>query len=448
MGLEQRAFNLHRSIEETLDLLAPKAAEKSIELCYYATPETPDQLVGDAMRLRQILVNLLSNAIKFTSRGEVYVAWIANGLRTVGYACILPFKTRALVLRAQHLPHLFQPFSQVDSSNTRRYGGTGLGLAISKRLVELMGGEIWAESVEGEGSTFHFTILAGVAQSSVHLPYRNPAPSILAKHVALVVDDNPRSRELLRRHLEYWGMSVTTVADPVQADAWLERHSRCDLAVIDQQMPDLSGLDYAASLRQQRPTLPIILMRMVDSGFSRNGDNPLDPVTTLTKPVKPHELFTAVTTLLTPMTSKPQPPTVTPNSAVDTGLGDRHPLRILLAEDNIVNQKVALRLLQRLGYDADVAKNGAEAVRLNEQGVYDILLMDIQMPEMDGLEATRRIRAAVDQHQPHIIAMTAAAMQVDRDQCIEAGMDDFLPKPTRLEDVQAAIQRYLTVLTD
>ncbi len=445
LGLERRPFSLYRSIEETLDLLAPKAAEKSIELCYFTSPATPDQLLGDAMRLRQILVNLLSNAIKFTDQGEVSVIVDSELMEDSRARIHFAIQDTGIGIAAYHLPSLFQPFSQADSSNTRRYGGTGLGLAISKRLVELMGGEIWAESLEGHGSTFHFTMFVDVAAMPPRLPHRHPEQPMLAKRVALVLDDNRRSREIVQDQLGYWGMSVVAAANAIEADACLDRQLHCDLAIIDQQMPDQSGLDFVASLRRRRPILPIILLRTVDDNLTRNGASHLDRVMVLTKPVKPHELYAAVVTLLTATVAGPRTGGL-PVQTIDADLGRRHPLRILLAEDNIVNQKVALRLLQRLGYDADVAMNGAEAVQLSEQQCYDMVLMDIQMPEMDGLEATRHIRAAVDRPQPHIIAMTAAAMQVDRDQCIEAGMDDFLSKPTRLEDIQEAIQRYLTVV--
>ena len=450
LGLEQLPFNLYSNIEEILDLLAPKAAEKSLELCYFISPTTPDYLVGDAMRLRQILVNLLSNAVKFTQRGEVCVIVESSPLEDGRVRFHFAVEDTGIGIAAQHLPFLFQPFSQVDSSNTRRYGGTGLGLVISKRLVELMDGEIWAESAEEQGSTFHFTIVAETTEPPAHLPYRDADQPQLAQRTVLVLDDSYKSREVVRHHLTYWGMAVTTSATATEADAWLNRQSGYDLVVVDQQMPDKSGLDYATALRVRHPTLPVILMRTVDGGPTRNGngngDGRPNHMAVVTKPVKPRELFAAIESLLSPGTARP-PIIAPPAPAIDIELGRRHPLSILLAEDNMVNQKVAIRLLQRLGFDADVAANGVEAVHLHEQHAYDIILMDVQMPEVDGLEATRRIRADQARRQPYIIAMTAAAMQVDRDQCLEAGMDDFLPKPARLEDLQRTIERYLVLTT-
>jgi PAS domain S-box-containing protein len=442
LGLERVPFDLNRNIEETLDLLAPKVAEKSLELSYYASPTTPSFLVGDAMRLRQVLVNLLSNAVKFTQHGEVSVAIDSSVLPDGRVRVHFAVEDTGIGIATHHLPELFQPFSQVDSSNTRRYGGTGLGLVICKRLVELMDGEIWAESVEHQGSTFHFTITVETTEPLARLAHREPAQPKLAQRVALVLGEKFKSRDAVCQHLSYWGLSVTAVAGLAEADAWLDHQPSCDLLVVDQRIYDHNGLDTVTALRQRHPALPVILLRRVDDGMMRNGDGRPGHLAVVTKPVKLHELYIAVESLLTPTIARP-PVVAPPTSVIDIELGRRYPLRILLAEDNLVNQKVALRLLQRLGFAADVAANGVEVVQLHAETPYDIVLMDVQMPEVDGLEATRRIRAAQDSPQPYIIAMTAAAMQLDRDQCLEAGMDDFLPKPARLEDLQTAIQRYL-----
>jgi CheY-like chemotaxis protein len=347
---------------------------------------------------------------------------------------------------------LFQAFSQVDSSTTRKYGGTGLGLAVSKRLAEMMGGTMWAESegVPGKGSTFHFTITATPA-----VGWEGPAPLLgeqpeLSGRRLLVVDDSATNRRILALQTRTWGMLTRTAAAPGEALEWLGRGDPFDLAILDLQMPDMDGVELAAAIRQLEAErggtarLPLVLFSSL-GGRETARESP-EFTAVLPKPVRQSTLFDV---LMTVFADQPRP-AVRPaaeRATVDPGMADRHPLRILLAEDNVVNQKLALRLLSKMGYRADVAANGLEAIEAVERQPYDVILMDLHMPEMDGLEATRKLcaRFAAAEWQgrprPRIVAMTASAMVGDREMCLEAGMDDYVSKPVRVEELVAALNR-------
>jgi signal transduction histidine kinase/DNA-binding response OmpR family regulator len=442
LELEYQPMDLRRSIEETLDLMAPKAAEKEIELAYYIAPQVPRIIQGDATRLRQVLVNLLSNAIKFTHLGEVYISVGAEKLDGEEVQLQFVIRDTGIGIAPAHLGRLFLPFSQLDTSNTRRYGGTGLGLAISKRLAELMGGTIRAESEEGVGSIFYVTLPATVIEWFPEQITATPHP-LLAKRAVAIVDDNATTLTLLKRYLEYWGMQVNSYSTSAAASAGLQQMPTCDLLITDVRLGNEDGLAFADAQHVRQPNLPIILLTGIADTHLRTDRSQVGSHRTLVKPIKPLALYN----LLTETFGASVPPTngqpVAPAVAGD--LGARFPLRILLAEDNMLNQKVALRMLQRLGYEADVAINGLQALRAVEGQPYDVVLMDVQMPEMDGLEATRQIRSVQNggRHQPYIIAMTAAAMELDREKCLQAGMNDFVSKPATLEDLQRALERYL-----
>ncbi|HXF63766.1 MAG TPA: response regulator [Caldilineaceae bacterium] len=441
LGLDRQPLDVRRCIEETLDLLSPKAAEKGLELCYYVSPDVPITVLGDVTRLRQVLVNLLSNAIKFTHEGEVVLTVEAQSLAENRSKLHFAIRDTGIGIDQVQLQRLFQPFSQADTSNTRRYGGTGLGLAISKRLSELMGGEVWAESQPGVGSTFHFTVVAeilppGPGEMSKASALRAPA-SLAGRHI-FIIDDNATSREFLSCYLQQWGLESTATGAVNDIRAWLRSGRPCDLLLVDLHLPGVNGWDLAREVKRQYPALPVILLAAVGDGMASEDAAALAAI--VYKPVKPALLFQALLSALGAQTAKAE---ASPSDLpLDLELGRRYPLRILLAEDNVVNQKVALRMLKRLGYDADVANNGIETVDATRRQNYDVILMDVQMPEMDGLEATRRIRASKN-GQPHIIAMTAAAMQLDKEKCLEAGMNDFVSKPARVEDLAAALKRFL-----
>jgi signal transduction histidine kinase/DNA-binding response OmpR family regulator len=442
MELEFQPLDLRRSIEESLDLMAPKAVEKELELCYYIAPQAPLIIQGDATRLRQILVNLLSNAIKFTHQGEVCISVKAEKLEQNQVQLNFVVRDTGIGIAPENLQHLFQPFSQLDTSNTRRYGGTGLGLAISKRLVELMGGTIRAESEMGVGSTFYFSLPATVVEWLPAQIAASPHP-LLAQHSVVVVDDNASTLAALRRYLEYWGMEVAAYSSADKAAKWLQQTPTCDLLIVDHRLAGKDGLAFADMQRALHPSLPVILLTSIADIYLQMEDSRAASLHILAKPIKPLNLYTKLTEIFgAPVLARPAAPAT---SRVDGDFGARYPLQILLAEDNMLNQKVALRMLKRLGYEADVVANGVQAVRAVKGKCYDIVLMDVQMPEMDGLEATRQIRTMLTsfQSQPYIIAMTAAAMELDREKCLQAGMNDFVSKPATLEDLHVALQRYL-----
>ena len=428
LELEQHPFDMRACIESAFDLVTEPAARKGLELAFLIDPAVPVGVNGDVTRLRQVLVNLLSNAVKFTETGEV-VMMLERG--TGGHEGELHFAVRdtGIGIPADRAHKLFEEFSQLDSSTTRKYGGTGLGLAVSKRLAELMGGTMWVESdpTTAPGATFHFTITAPAAE----VPSRRAAAGVPAEMTGkrvLVVDDNAINRRILELQTEAWGLVCGAAASGTDALALADQF---DLAIVDMHMPDMDGLELANRLRTLYPAMPLVLYS------SLGGAESLDPVfaAVLTKPVKQSQLFDVLVSLLTDGTAAEV------KALVDTKtLGDTHPLRILLAEDNTVNQQIALLVLESMGYRADVAANGLEAVEAIAKIPYDLVLMDVQMPELDGLEATRRIRALSSAAAGvHIVAMTANAMQGDREACLAAGMNGYLSKPIRPEELAAAL---------
>ncbi len=342
-------------------------------------------------------------------------------------------------LTAEGMSRLFQSFSQADSSTTRKYGGTGLGLAISRRLSELMGGRMWAESDgPGKGSTFLFTIDVPIAEMppARSRDFVGAQPELTGKRV-LVVDDNATNRRILSLQTAKWGMASRDTESPLEAVRWIEAGEAFDLAILDMHMPEMDGLTLARQIRERRPTLPLVLFSSL--GRREAGDTDKLFSAYLAKPIRQSQLFDTLVGLLV-HDAAPKAAAAPAKSQLDPAMAARHPLRILLAEDNVVNQKLALRILQQMGYRADLASNGIEAVESVERQTYDVVLMDVQMPEMDGLEAARRITAkwSADER-PRIVAMTANAMQGDREMCLAAGMDDYLTKPIRVERLVEAL---------
>jgi len=434
MDIERHPFDLRDCVESALDLVAGRAAEKHLDIAYVFEGEVPPVIDGDVTRLRQILLNLLSNAVKFTEAGEVVLSVMPEGDR-------LHFAVRdtGIGLSEQGKGRLFQKFSQADSSTTRKYGGTGLGLAISKLLAELMGGTMWVDSAgPGSGSTFHFTIQARPAQ----LPEGGEArrrhvigeqPALKGRRV-LVVDDNATNRRILALQTAKWGMVAIDTDAPEKALPLLQQQ-RFDLAILDMHMPGMDGVQLATRIREAGHPLPLVLF----SSLGRQDNSTGLFAATLAKPLHQSQLFDTLVTLLSEERASAPSPTAS-KPKIDASMAARHPLRILLAEDNVVNQKLALRLLQQMGYRADLAGNGIEAIESIERQTYDVVLMDVQMPEMDGLEATRRIVAKWPAgERPRIVAMTANAMQGDREECLEAGMDDYVTKPIRVEALVQAL---------
>jgi PAS domain S-box-containing protein len=443
LELERRPFDLRSCVESALELVAASAAGKGLDLAYLFDEGLPGAIVGDETRLRQILINLLNNAIKFTETGEVVVSVDGEALESgdgkIGREYKLHFAVRdsGIGIPEDRLSRLFESFSQVDPSTTRRYGGTGLGLAISKRLSELMGGTIWVKSRFGEGSTFHFTIQAEQAPALAPAHEHGAPPQLHGRRV-LIVDDNATNRHILVSQAESWGMLARDTASSTQALEWIRRGDPFDLAILDMQMPEMDGVTLAEEIRRYRDVreLPLVMLTSQGSwGELRGG---VEFAASLMKPIKPSQLYDTLMSVFGATPAGVQAPREGPVEQ----LAERMPLRILVAEDNVVNQQVALLLLKKLGYRADVTADGLEALQALAREPYDVVLMDVQMPKMDGLEATRRIHQGWPQgRRPHVIAATANAMQEEREACLAAGMDDYLPKPIHLKELAAALRR-------
>jgi signal transduction histidine kinase/CheY-like chemotaxis protein len=431
MDIEAQPFDLRDCVESTLDLIGNRAAEKHLDVAYLFEDEVPAAIQGDVTRLRQILLNLLSNAVKFTDKGEVVLIVASKGDQ-------LEFAVRdtGIGLDEEGKSRLFQSFSQADSSTTRKYGGTGLGLAISKKLAELMGGTMWVESAgPGHGSTFRFTIRGPRADlpQGTRRDFVGAQPALQGRRI-LVVDDNATNRRILALQTAKWGMVVKDTEAPERALQILMRES-FDVAILDMHMPGMDGATLAARIREAGHDLPLVL-------FSSLGHQEISEglfAARLGKPLRQSQLFDTLMTLLV-QDAAPRHVAPPPKPRIDAEMASRHALRILLAEDNVVNQKLALRLLQQMGYRADLASNGLEAIECVARQTYDVVLMDVQMPEMDGFEASRQITTKWPAGQrPRIIAMTANAMQGDRELCLAAGMDDYVSKPIRVDELVAAL---------
>lgn len=441
MELEQQPFDLQVCVEESIDLLASAAARKDLELGYLIDSNVPLSVVGDVTRLRQILVNLLSNAVKFTDAGEVVVNVSARLLNrnTARYELHFTVRDTGIGIPPDRVGRLFQPFSQVDTSTTRRYGGTGLGLVISMRLCEMMGGRIWVESegIAGKGAIFHFTVRAESADPLEDVPV-TPVRTELSDLRALIVDDNATNRLILMRQIAPWGMIGRETASGRTALEWIRQGERFDIAILDVRMPEMDGVTLARELRALQPDLPLVILTSMGRREPELRDLRIGAF--LTKPIKPAQLYRALTDVLR---GKAQAPAKRdPAGQMDAEMGRRHPLRILLAEDNIVNQKVAVRILERLGYRTDVVANGLEVLQALRRQTYDVVFMDVQMPEMDGLEAARQICLRFSREKrPRLIAMTAYALEGDRERCLAAGMDDYVSKPIRVNELVKSLER-------
>ncbi len=479
LDLEEQSFELRTCVEAVLDLLAPRAAEKNLELAYLINSQVPNRIVGDITRLRQILVNLLSNAVKFTETGEVVVSVTAQpildfGLPTVdsnseskslvgvreaspqekrkrstqnpkSYEIQFDIKDTGIGIPQNSIDYLFKSFSQVDSSVSRKYGGTGLGLAISRRLSEMMGGRMWVESQVGCGSTFYFTL---VAQSDLSLlPVNNykVQPQLSGRRL-LIVDDNATNRKILTLQSQSWGMLPRAAESGPEALDWIAQGEEFDMAILDMQMPEMDGLTLAAEIRQQPgcEELPLVMLTSIGRSEVKVQVVGVKFAAFLNKPIKQSQLYNVLIQALggQPIRVRPQDTRQAGDTQRIPQLAEQFPLRILLAEDNVVNQKIALLLLQRIGYRADMAANGLEVLQALRRQPYDVVLMDIHMPEMDGLAATRCICQEWSQSQrPRVIAVTANAMQGDRQICLDAGMDDYISKPIQVEELTQVLMQ-------
>lgn len=441
MELEENDFELRTCIEEVLDVFAKRASDKGLDLIYQIDAKVPANIIGDQMRLRQVLINLVSNAIKFTDIGEIFLSVHLNE-RNQDDQVSLKFEVRDTGIGIPEVKRsrLFKPFSQVDSSITRRYGGTGLGLVISKRLVEMMGGDIGIDSEEGVGSIFWFSLMAQTGVQSTPTYKTGELRKIMGKQI-LVVDDNPTNLHIMEVKLKAWKYRPVLASSGFKALSLLKDKGPFDMVLTDMQMPQMDGVQLATEIRKSLPEVPIILLSSLgDHSYSRYPDL-FSAV--LTKPIKHRQLYKIMLSQfqapVTPTINHVNQGTMSPDFA------NLHPARILVAEDNLINQRVIARLLMKLGFQPDIVENGLEVLSKLDKETYDIVLMDVQMPEMDGLEATQKIR----QHKPSrpvIIAMTANAMEGDKQKCLDAGMDDYLSKPVRLHQLTEKLAEWAPAL--
>jgi signal transduction histidine kinase/ligand-binding sensor domain-containing protein/DNA-binding response OmpR family regulator len=441
MELESRDFDLRVCIEEVLDVFAGKAGKLALDLVYQIDPNVPAQVVGDSLRLRQVLMNLVSNAIKFTEKGEIFVGVHLQKTKADG-KIVLQFEVRdtGIGIPADKIKRLFKAFSQVDSSTSRKYGGTGLGLVICEKIINLMGGKITVQSEEHKGTSFIFNMLSAPGAEPLRNYVTNDITGFEGNRI-LVVDDNLTNRSILKNQLELWKLTPTLACDGNEALQILAAGKKFELVLTDMQMPGMDGYELAQHIQQLYASLPVILLSSV--GDERNKKYAGLFRSILTKPIK-HELLSKaiVNELRGRSTRTAEAGPV--QQKLSTDFVKEHPLKILVAEDNLVNQKLALKILSKLGIEAALAENGKIAFEMQQQQPFDIILMDMQMPEMDGLEATRLIRktAAI---QPVIIAMTANAMKEDKDECMNAGMDDFLSKPVKLEELVNMLTKWSNI---
>jgi signal transduction histidine kinase len=443
MELETFPFSLRAVVAEAVRSLGLTAETKGLELSFRIAPDLPDQLLGDAGRLRQVVINLVSNAIKFTSAGEVVVDLKMEWLQDGQAALHATVRDTGIGIPSNRLEHIFEPFTQADGSTTRRFGGTGLGLTISSQLAALMGGRMWVESEIGRGSVFHFTACFGLAEYEEPLLERSDLASLRGLRV-LVVDDQATNQRILEELLRDWGLEVTCVANGETALATLaaerEANRAFQLVVLDARMPDLSGFEVAARIHEEPALAPRTVMMLSSSGLAEEAVRcrEMGGVPYVVKPVKASHLLDAIRTALMPadaVSAATKKVAVAPRRA--------RSLRVLLAEDNLVNQCLVAAMLKKRGHTVDLAMTGRAVLAAIQANPPDLVLMDVQMPEMDGFEATAAIRAAeagTDRHLP-IVALTAHALKGDREACLAAGMDDYLAKPIRGSALIAMVER-------
>jgi len=429
MELERQPFDLSGCIEESFDLVAANAAEKGLNLAYQIDDQTPDLILGDLTRLRQIIVNLLSNAVKFTDAGEVLMTVTSRPIADDYYEIRFSVKDTGIGISGEQMSRLFQSFSQLDATTSRKYGGTGLGLAISKRLVGLMGGRIWVESQPALGSNFMFTIITDVVTASPKSHKISNQPMLAGKRV-LIIDEFETNLQIMTGLARFWGMKTKTASSSLDA-LDLTKCQAFDVAIVGTSLKDMDLATLVCELKGHQRNLPVI----VCSTLGKKSEDCSQFAAFLSKPIKSAQLYEIFQDIFDE------------NSAHSSQLLNlqtyvRHPLRILLAEDNVVNQKVALKMLKKIGYRADLAANGLEVLEALERLPYDVILMDVQMPEMDGLEATRRIRQRWPSAGLKIVAITAYAMEGDRERCLHAGMDDYISKPVRLHDLVRVLDSF------
>jgi signal transduction histidine kinase/CheY-like chemotaxis protein len=443
--LEEHPIRIGTCIEETLDLFAIQADQKNIDLVYWIDEKVPQVVMADATRLRQVLVNLVGNAIKFTERGEIQIRVSKASERNGKVEVLFSVRDSGIGIPPDRIHKLFKPFSQVDSSSTRKYGGTGLGLAICARAVALLGGTIWVESTSGEGSTFSFTIIA--SGHSIDPQEQNLClPLINKTKKAIIIDDNKTCRQTLEDLLVEWGFVVRSAATVEDALSFLAKKEIFDIVVAEQTPTDYTGVHMREAICKAtgRSDIAFIILalRAKRDQIAKRKNEILQVVL---KPVRHGILYDTLSALVNQLPGEPfstSAAQVAPQKRVMLP-----PMNILIVDDNTINQKLIMRILKILGEGADIVNNGAEALDAVLKKKYDIVLMDIQMPIMDGYEATRRIRTDVPrENQPIIIAMTANALQGDQEKCIDIGMNDYMSKPILVDEVKRMMKKWYEII--
>ncbi|HLN54127.1 MAG TPA: response regulator [Lentimicrobium sp.] len=440
MTIEEAPFELRNCIEDSLDLFANKAVEKGIDLLYLIQPDVSPFLVGDVNRLKQIMINLINNAIKFTEEGEIFISIEKTGEGEGYQELLFSVKDSGIGIAKDKIDILFEAFTQADATTTRRYGGTGLGLAIAKHLINLMGGNIWVESKIGKGSTFYFNLklaTSGIGKTKLYV--RGQIPELKNSRV-LIVDDNETNRHIFTLQFESWGMIPFTARSGQEAlDVIEEQEEPFELAVVDMQMPAMDGLELGKKIKEIpfKGDIPMIMLTSLGK-INKLPTEIFDAQ--LSKPIKLAELFEEVLRVIAETRNRRN------NLAdhnIDKNLADKLPMKILLAEDNITNQDLVITLLSKMGYKIDAVENGRKVLEMLDRKKYDIILMDIQMPVMNGMEATKVICERYPENErPKIIAITANAMTGDRERYLAAGMVDYLPKPIKFKDVQTVLIKW------
>ena len=436
LEIDPHDFSVRRCVEEVLDVFSTKAAKSGIDLVSYIDPAIPSQMVGDSMRLRQILINLVGNAMKFTHEGEVFLGVsIKKQISDKEYELLFEVRDTGIGIPPDKITRLFKAFSQVDSSTTRKYGGTGLGLVISQRLIQLMGGEINVKSREGEGTTFEFFINSDKSLNEV-LPNHDLSMEDCKGKRVLIVDDNLTNLRILKLQLDQWELVTEATTSGAEALNVLESGKEFDLIISDMQMPEMDGVEFCQKVKAKYPKIPNVLLSSIGDETKKKYPDLFTAI--LTKPIKQQQLGKVVKEAITAVVkiATPQPST----NVLSDDFASKHPINILIAEDNLVNQKLILRVLSKLGYQPELAENGLLVIEKAKNIHPDLIFMDVHMPEMDGLQATREIRATFV-NQPFIVAMTANAMVEDKEECLKAGMDDYISKPIKMDELLAMLEK-------